>query len=390
MKIKNIGITNNIILVILGSAFFVPLASFMITPYLTIILTKTFHLNILYVGIFLGVANFLQFGLSIFSEFIKKRLGVYYGVLMALLLRNIGFSLFFFLNKYLVVTGLLLSSIGASLYLPLAKSIIVDFSLINDKKKNLAIFGALINAGMFFGPLIGGIFLNLDLFHVLILTNVIIIFIIFVISYITLSKLRNHLSNSASLSHVTMIDHQLILVLFIQGGFFCCFIAYQNFLPLYLSTIHKSWIMIAATCASFIGILQILLTKYINLISWHLSILIAFLFLVVGFGLMYINANLHLYILLLCIILFSLGEIIMTLKVDFLISENNVNLYLFSISNFSIGLGVLLGNSIAGFSYKICSIYQNTFWLHIMILTIMWLILYIILYSYSKIRLKAQ
>jgi MFS family permease len=142
--------------VLLSGVLFTHLGTYMLMPYLSIILSREKHLSLDQVGWVLGSGSLAYLIGSLIGGLIADRLGRKLTMVSGLLIRAGGVLLFLFMQDF---TALLLTwflaGIGGGLYMPPAKAGIAAFTTEETKTTAFSYRGIAANIGVTLGPLLG-------------------------------------------------------------------------------------------------------------------------------------------------------------------------------------------------------------------------------------------
>jgi MFS family permease len=141
--------------VVIVLSFVVALGSYMVTPFVGVLLVKVVGLDIRAAGILVAVATFIQFGGSILGSPVAKRLGLKRTMVLGLLVRTCGLGLLGLAVRapWVACPAVVLVAGGPALYLPANKAYVV--TRVSDEMRPLflAVSSAALQAGMALGPL---------------------------------------------------------------------------------------------------------------------------------------------------------------------------------------------------------------------------------------------
>ncbi|WP_414168539.1 MFS transporter [Streptoverticillium reticulum] len=142
----------------------VGLGSYMITPFIGVLLVKGVGLDTGTAGLLVAVATFIQFGGSIVGGPVADRLGLKPTMTGALLLRALGLVLLALAVHVhaLVLPAVVLVAAGPALYLPANKAYIVRSVADDLRPLFLAISAAALNVGMGLGPFLAVLLIGRD------------------------------------------------------------------------------------------------------------------------------------------------------------------------------------------------------------------------------------
>ncbi|MEU9111284.1 MFS transporter [Streptomyces sp. NPDC048483] len=141
--------------VLLAGSFLIPLGSFAVLPFMSVLLHERLGMGLGTVGVVLAAASFVQFSGSAIGAAVAERIGLQRTMLLALVIRTAGFAGFLpgLGHPAAAVTALFLVSCGAALYLPANKAYLVH--RVEDERRPLLLSASssALNAGIALGPI---------------------------------------------------------------------------------------------------------------------------------------------------------------------------------------------------------------------------------------------
>ncbi|MEF2527370.1 MFS transporter [Streptomyces sp. CS62] len=149
---------------LIGLSFVVALGSYMVTPFIGVLMVEAVGLDIRVAGVLVAVATFIQFGGSILGGPVVDRLGLKRTMVLALTLRTVGLVLFGLAVKvpWAAYPAVVLVAAGPALYLPANKAYIVTSVSDTLRPLFLGVSSAALNAGMGLGPLLAALLVDAD------------------------------------------------------------------------------------------------------------------------------------------------------------------------------------------------------------------------------------
>ncbi|MFG2894575.1 MFS transporter [Streptomyces sp. NPDC048248] len=141
--------------VLLAGSFLIPLGSFAVLPFMSVLLHERLGMGLGAVGVVLAIASFVQFSGGVIGAAIAERIGLQRTMLLALVIRTTGFAGFLpgLSHPVAAVTALFLVSCGAALYLPANKAYLVHRAEDAQRPLLLSASSSALNAGIALGPL---------------------------------------------------------------------------------------------------------------------------------------------------------------------------------------------------------------------------------------------
>lgn len=139
---------------LLAGSFLIPLGSFAVLPFVSVLLHQRMGMDMGTVGVVLAVASLVQFSGGVAGAAIAERLGLQRTMLLALVIRTAGFAAFLpgLHRPPVAVAALLLVSCGAALYLPANKGYLVHRVAEEHRPLLLSAGNSAFNAGIALGP----------------------------------------------------------------------------------------------------------------------------------------------------------------------------------------------------------------------------------------------
>ncbi|WP_424212909.1 MFS transporter [Streptomyces sp. BI20] len=149
---------------LIALSFVVALGSYMVTPFIGVLMVRAVGLDVRIAGILVAAATFVQFGGSILGGPVVDRLGLKRTMVSALALRTAGLVLLGLATRapWAAYPAVLLVAAGPALYLPANKAYIVTSVSEELRPLFLGVSGAALNAGMGLGPLLAALLVDAD------------------------------------------------------------------------------------------------------------------------------------------------------------------------------------------------------------------------------------
>ncbi|MFE6157940.1 MFS transporter [Streptomyces sp. NPDC056486] len=146
---------------LLAGSFLIPLGSFAVLPFMSVLLHERLGMGLGAVGVVLAVASLVQFSGGVVGGAIAERIGLRRTMLLALVIRTAGFACFLpgLSHPAAAVFALFLVSAGAALYLPANKAYLIhethgmDAADEEQRPLLLSASSSALNAGIALGPL---------------------------------------------------------------------------------------------------------------------------------------------------------------------------------------------------------------------------------------------
>ncbi|QKV90887.1 MFS transporter [Streptomyces sp. NA02950] len=140
---------------LLAGSFLIPLGSYAVLPFMSILLHERLGMGLDAVGMVLATASLVQFSGGVAGGAVADRIGLRRTMVLALTIRTAGFAAFLpgLKHTYVAVAALFLVSCGAALYLPANKAYLVHTADPSRRPLLLSTSGSALNAGIALGPL---------------------------------------------------------------------------------------------------------------------------------------------------------------------------------------------------------------------------------------------
>ncbi|MEU5952257.1 MFS transporter [Streptomyces sp. NPDC047525] len=140
---------------LLAGSFLIPLGSFAVLPFMSVLLHERLGMGLGTVGVVLAVASLVQFSGGAVGGAVAERIGLRRTMLLALVIRTAGFGCFLpgLRHPAAAVFALFLVSVGAALYLPANKAYLIHEVDEERRPLLLSASGSALNAGIALGPL---------------------------------------------------------------------------------------------------------------------------------------------------------------------------------------------------------------------------------------------
>ena len=350
------GLESGLRAVILLS-FVVALGSYMVTPFVGVLLVKVVGLDIRVAGSLVAVATFIQFGGSILGSPVAKRFGLKRTMVFALLLRTCGLVLLGVAVRasWVAYPAVLLVAGGPALYLPANKAYVVTRVSTELRPLFLAVSSAALNAGMGLGPLFAAFLIAAD--PTALLVGLAVFFALVTVAHqVTLSPLVSGRPGRAADVRAS-VGRRLVLrsavrpVLFNTLAYYLYFF-FQSFIGLYAA--EKSdiralgWVMLL-NCA-MVALLQPSLVRRISQSDYRRLVVGSFVLMMFGTGAMALGSTAAL---LGGTAVFTMGEIFLFLRCDLELVQrvpDNPTLA-FGIGRLTAGIGGLASGVVGGFVF---------------------------------------
>ncbi|NXY93732.1 MFS transporter [Streptomyces sp. BR123] len=357
---------------LIGLSFVVALGSYMVTPFMGVLLVRAVGLDIRVAGILVAAATFIQFGGSILGGTVVNRLGLKRTMVLALTLRTAGLVLLGLAVRlpWAAYPAVVLVAAGPALYLPANKAYIVTSVSDELRPLFLGVSSAALNAGMGLGPLLAAVLVGAD--PVLLLTGLAVFFALITAAHqAALTPVETRPADTPAASggvapggKRAVLRGALRPVLFTALAFYLYFF-FQSFIGLYAAEASGiqvlGWVMLL-NCAMVV-LLQPALADRIARASYRLLVVGSFVLMALGTGAMALGS---IPALLAGTALFTLGEIFLFLRCDLeLVDRIPGNpAFAFGIQRLTAGIGGLFAGVVGGFvfAHYEASGHPDAFW----------------------------
>lgn len=352
--------------ILLLSSFLIPFGSFMIVPFIPIFLHNKIGMPMTYVGLVLGLSALIQFGGGFVGGVIADNFGYKKTMISALFIRSFGFLMLVLsltINQ-LALVSIIIIAIGAALYLPANKAYLIGCASKEEKALFLSLSNSALNAGMGLGPLVGGLAIAGYDFELFLFTTS--LFVIIAFLHTKLDKIAQENKQNR-----LIFDFELLTLLktplFCSLLIFYLYFFFQNYFGVYITISYTAFIFSLSLVINslMVIIFQPILSKFIEKIKFETAILMGIFLIIMAMLAIFMFGIYGIFI---GVLLFSLSEIILFLKLELKIIASTPNSLAtgFGMQRLAIGFGAFLSSVAGG---KIFDSYSNNqknlFWLDI-------------------------
>ncbi|MFG2210157.1 MFS transporter [Streptomyces sp. NPDC048638] len=341
-------------------SFVVALGSYMVTPFIGVLMVDGVGLDVRLAGVLVAVATFVQFGGSILGGLVVDRLGLKRTMVCSLALRTVGLLLLGLAVKvpWVAYPAVLFVAAGPALYLPANKAYIVTCVADDLRPLFLGVSSAALNAGMGLGPLLAAVLIDAD--PVVLLIGAAALFgLITVAHQLSMQPLERPAPAPGGTATTTpapaakrrALRGALRPVLFTALAFYLYFF-FQSFLGLYAAGVHHiqvlGWAMLV-NCTMMVA-LQPPLSGWIARADYRRLVAGSFALMAGGTAVMSLG---HTAALLGGTVLFSLGEVFLFLRCDLEMVDRIPGnpAFAFGVQRLTAGVGGLLAGVVGGFLF---------------------------------------
>lgn len=344
---------------LLLSSFLIPLASFMVLPFMSIYLNQTLGVDIRQVGLLLAVSNFIQFSGGIVGGFAANRFGLRATMNLGLVLRTAGFVLLVFsgASYAYAAAALIVTSCGAALYLPANKAYIVNGVPESDRALFLSVSNAALNLGMSTGPLVAALLIGFSIYWVFSVTAILFA-VLTVLHFAVLPAEERGAGEKVAgagfqKGSASGPRAYFAFLLAINVATLYVYMFFQNYMGVFTAERHSAAVyglVLTLNCGMVI-LLQPLLANRIGRLPYPAAV--AFGFSAFASGMCLISTG-QLRAIFLGTALISLGEIVLFLKNDLALVGffSRTPALAFGYQRLAAGVGALLSGALGGLFYS--------------------------------------
>ncbi|MFF6983159.1 MFS transporter [Streptomyces sp. NPDC008343] len=299
---------------LLAASFLIPLAGFMVMPFMSFFLHNRMKMDLEVVGLVIAVASFVQMSGGVVGGYVADRFGLKRTMVLALVIRTVSFLLFVvsMMVPALSIPALLLSAVGVALYLPANKAYVVRDCAPERRPLFLSLNNAALNSGMALGPLVSGLFILRAPMAVFAVASGIFAAVTFL--HLRALPTDAEIPRTATRQERGGAMKQLLIPPVITAvlGFYA-YMFFQNYLSLYVVAHYSSTVfsLLLLVNGLLVVALQPVLAKWINGLGF--SAAVAFSFGSFACGLLLIGRD-GILAMVSGVVLISLGEVVLFLK----------------------------------------------------------------------------
>lgn len=354
---------------LIGLSFVVALGSYMVTPFIGVLMVEAVGMDIRVAGALVAVATFIQFGGSILGGAVVNRLGLKRTMVGALVLRTAGLVLLGVAVRvpWVAYPAVVLVAAGPALYLPANKAYIVTSVSDDLRPLFLGVSSAALNAGMGLGPLLAALLIDAD--PVVLLIGLACLFALITAAHQAALKPLARRPAAAAVPGTAAVPGAaaagagkragkraalrgaLRPVLFTALAFYLYFF-FQSFMGLYAAGISHiqvlGWVMLL-NCAMVV-LLQPVLADRIARADYRVLVVGSFVLMGLGTAAMAFGGT---PALLVGTALFTLGEVFLFLRCDLELVDRVPDdpAFAFGVQRLTAGIGGLLAGVVGGFVF---------------------------------------
>lgn len=331
---------------------------YMLIPLLSIYAIHNLNWSAATVGIILAISSLSQQGFRFLSGLLAERIGYKEAIVLGVGIRVVGYLMFGLMQFPIgFMLAAFIAGVGGSLFHPSSYAVYAILTEEKGRSKIYAIREMLSNLGFILGPVIGMLLLSID-FSIVCYTSAAMFVLAWILTYLYVpsfdraeSKSKYSLRSMLSkvIRDVPFIKFNIVILVIWSISVQLYFIVPIRAGQILMDVSNLAYLYTAA--AVFMVLLQlpihIVISKMIN--SWMMlaagSFFIAMGYLIIGF-------SVSVWMLLIGILVFTLGQTFFIPKMNEMISsfanKQSFALY-FGFSGFFLAIGGFMGNTITGF-----------------------------------------
>lgn len=342
---------------VLFSSFFMTLGHFAVMAFLAIYLSNSLHFSAMQVGTILTALTITSRIFPLCTGILADRIGYITMMIIGMILRGIGFlSLGIFSGFHAIMLATIFIGFGTAFYEPSARAVFGSQPA-HIRKDTFTYLNLFLNGGAIIGPIAGSILLQWNPLYPFIFTGSLILVLAFLFFL-----LRSHF-------HVTVYETQLLTGLKAAGQnktflsfslimvfFYTMFTQLTVALPLHMNNIShdQNLVGLVITVNAITGFLFMIVFKYLFK-KYHALSLVKYGVLLMGLSFLLIPFSFHPYWLLVCVILFTIGETLVLPNADIAVANFSNEQYTatyFGFFQLSLAIGFTIGNYTGTFFTK--------------------------------------
>ncbi|WP_020061137.1 MDR family MFS transporter [Bacillus sp. 123MFChir2] len=342
---------------VLFSSFFMTLGHFAVMAFLAIYLSNSLHFSAMQVGTILTALTITSRIFPLCTGILADRIGYITMMIIGMILRGIGFlSLGIFSGFHAIMLATIFIGFGTAFYEPSARAIFGSQPA-HIRKDTFTYLNLFLNGGAIIGPIAGSILLQWNPMYPFIFTGSLMLVLASLFFL-----LRSHF-------HVTVYETQLLTGIKAAGQnkpflsfslimvfFYTMFTQLTVALPLHMNNIShdQNLVGLVITVNAITGFLFMIVFKYLFK-KYHALSLVKYGVLLMGLSFLLIPLSFHPNWLLVCVILFTIGETLVLPNADIAVANFSNEQYTatyFGFFQLSLALGFTIGNYTGTFFTK--------------------------------------
>lgn len=349
-----------VLLIIVGTSFFSSVTLYMVTPFLAIYLTSSGLMTLEQAGLIIGISFWIKRGGGLFGGVAADRFGRHRIMIAGLAVRIPGYVLLAYgTTLFPLLLGSVFVSMGSAFYLPAAKSALTMVAPASNRIRIFALRTAAVNTGAAIGPLVGTLLFSYSPKLLFLAAAGGFVLITLVNAGLRFPDSRRAAEGSLRLAvAVAKTPHMLGLMVF-GALFFLAYIQTESIIPVLVKDAGRTDVLglLFGVWAVVVVGAQIIVSRFILSIPRQVCVLLGFTAFVLGFCLLHMAGKVpqvsFVAGLFAAISLFSVGEVILDLRLDYdasLVPVERVGTS-FGFVNMACGLGGLIGSSLGSLAY---------------------------------------
>lgn len=342
---------------VLFSSFFMTLGHFAVMAFLAIYLSNFLHFSAMQVGTILTALTITSRIFPLLTGILADRIGYITMMITGMTLRGIGFlSLGIFSGFHPIMLATIFIGFGTAFYEPSARAVFGSQPA-HIRKDTFTYLNLFLNGGAIIGPIAGSILLQWNPMYPFIFTGslmFVLAFLFFLLRshfHVTVHKTQLLTGIKAAGQNKHFLSFSLIMVFF-----YTMFTQLTVALPLHMNNIShdQNLVGLVITTNAITGFLFMIAFKYLFK-KYHALSLVKYGVLLMGLSFLLIPFSFHPNWLLVCVILFTIGETLVLPNADIAVANFSNEQYTatyFGFFQLSLALGFTIGNYTGTFFTK--------------------------------------
>jgi len=342
---------------VLFSSFFMTLGHFAVMAFLAIYLSNSLHFSAMQVGTILTALTITSRIFPLCTGILADRIGYITMMIIGMILRGIGFlSLGIFSGFHPIMIATIFIGFGTAFYEPSARAVFGSQPA-HIRKDTFTYLNLFLNGGAIIGPIVGSILLKWNPMYPFIFTGslmLVLAFLFFLLRsrfHVTVHETQLLTGIKAAGQNKSFLSFSLIMVFF-----YSMFTQLTVALPLHMNNIShdQNLVGLVITINAITGFLFMITFKYFFK-KYHALSLVKYGVLLMGISFLLIPFSFHPNWLLMCVVLFTIGETLVLPNADIAVANFSNEQYTatyFGFFQLSLALGFTIGNYTGTFFTK--------------------------------------
>lgn len=342
---------------VLFSSFFMTLGHFAVMAFLAIYLSNSLHFSAMQVGTILTALTITSRIFPLCTGILADRIGYITMMIIGMILRGIGFlSLGIFSGFHAIMLATIFIGFGTAFYEPSARAVFGSQPA-HIRKDTFTYLNLFLNGGAIIGPIAGSILLQWNPMYPFIFTGSLMLvlaslfFLLRFHFHVTVYETQLLTGIKAAGQNKPFLSFSLIMVFF-----YTMFTQLTVALPLHMNNIShdQNLVGLVITVNAITGFLFMIVFKYLFK-KYHALSLVKYGVLLMGLSFLLIPLSFHPNWLLVCVILFTIGETLVLPNADIAVANFSNEQYTatyFGFFQLSLALGFTIGNYTGTFFTK--------------------------------------